>query len=225
LASKTKVVKNRLKYSQNEALFIFVEKHLINFEKRSIKTTISQNLKVDKSQKSNWFLKIFFLFLINFFSPQKFPKKRVVFKWWTWSRFGCHSNKWTRSCGCSLYKPRILQSRQGNFLGNSYVQFLSKLSISRRNMCLRQRPNHQSDFLRNRKHQLKYQKNIWNISMFRFIFNLSGGSKFWHFRSFLRLDRYRLEIYETYRGKIYPWSCDSIWHFSTTHTNHLLNRG
>ena len=50
-----------------------------------------------------------------------------------------------------------------------------------------------------------------------------GGSEFWHFKGFVRLDGWRLEISETYNGNIYLWSHDSIEHFSTTHTNQLVN--
>ena len=50
-----------------------------------------------------------------------------------------------------------------------------------------------------------------------------GGSQFWQFRGFVRLDKCILNIFETYIRKIYLWSRDSIWQFSTA--NHLVNRG
>jgi hypothetical protein len=58
-------------------------------------------------------------------------------------------------------------------------------------------------------------------------FSLKGGgvSDFWDFRGFVRLDKCRLDIFETYNRKIYLSSRDYIRQFNTTPTNHLVNRG
>ena len=62
----------------------------------------------------------------------------------------------------------------------------------------------------------------WRFKGWRF--KGGGVSDFWAFRGFLRLDKCRLEIFETHIWQIYLWSHDSIWQFSTTLTNHRVNR-